>query len=55
MSKAIIHCPVCNDTAVTGLGALHHDGVVLVECRCQQCGELFYVNDKRGTVPQAAE
>ena len=49
MSKTVIHCPLCDATTVAGLGALRREGVILVEFRCRQCGELFYVNDKRAT------
>lgn len=41
------HCPYCNSTAVTGLGAFLEAEQTRVELRCRDCGKLFISDDRR--------
>jgi len=41
------HCPYCNSTAVTGLGAFVKAKHTGVELRCRDCGNLFIGEDRR--------
>jgi hypothetical protein len=43
------HCPYCNSTAVTGLGAFVKASHTGVELRCRDCGNLFIGEDRRNT------
>lgn len=42
-----IHCPLCNTTQVDGQGLVLIDGAPLVQYHCKDCGELFFLPDRR--------
>lgn len=46
-----MHCPYCDETRVAGLGLVLLSGAPLVQYRCERCGELFFVSDRRTEKP----
>lgn len=51
-----IHCPLCNTKKVMGLGLVIYEQSALVQYKCCDCSELFFLPDQRGQLPtQIAE
>ncbi|MDB6060821.1 MAG: hypothetical protein JWM78_924 [Verrucomicrobiaceae bacterium] len=47
MKAAAIHCPRCNTSKVNGQGLVIYENSPLVQYRCRDCGELFFLPDQR--------